>query len=495
MAVKGGGNVFDFPIDSDNEGIIIANAIKSPLNREIFVRSVTHNKFRNPQFKTVAWGIIEAVKDNLEINLDAVLLKSRSCPVRHSVDFTFLQQVVNNFDEVPEENFKNHVEKLTIDSTKQQMLDFSLDSLMKTCTDPTSTLADLANRITYAKNIVESGYSSSRLDFKPMIEIVAEYDEMKLKGVDKRPTGFPQLDEFLTEGFKEGQITTLAGLSSMGKSSMALTIMKNLSQGGFNRPPVPTAQFALEMNNMSITSKLLAFGSNLPLKRVVRKPEDLTPQEREHYEAAKKFLAENKYIFLNDNPSQSIKSMGEQIKLLQDKLKQQYIVIVVDLFGKIKDLQGSDNFARDYEKKLNEIQVLVRELQIHMILVAQINKEVSKRKNKRPTMNDMKNAGALTEVSDIMLGINRPYYDSDKAMNVQMINGLDDDYSDDEEQEESMVEDDPNRNLAELIILKQRMGPKDVLINFIFDPRTTCFYPITEEYQRRINLLKVDEES
>jgi len=274
-------------------------------------------------------------------------------------------------------------------------------------------------------------------------------------------------------------------------SSFSLSLMRNLSQAS-----VPTAQFALEMNNMSLFTKLLAFRTKLPIRTIIKKPEDLSEDERKLYEYEKQILAQNKFIYLNDNPSQSLSSIREQIMLLQDSLKQQYFVGVVDLFGKIRDFQSSDNFARDYEKKCNEVQVIVRELGVHLILVAQINKEVSKRKNKRPTMNDLKNAGALTEVSDIILGIHRPYYDPELALKSQLSYGIIAADSDDDiyDKEDSFIEDDINKNLAEVIVLKQRMGPKDVLVNFTFDPDTTGFYPVTESYQRQLNKIKIDED-
>lgn len=484
-------DILNHPVDRDNEALILSNAIKNKENRDAFVRKLTYEQFRLKEFQTLAWGVIEAEKAKMDINIDAVLLKSKSCPVRYLVDFSFIQQVVDNFPELSIQNFLEHVEKLAVDNVKQRLIDWMMGTLYPACTDPSKKLMHLNQRFTYGQEILGGAFSASKLGFKTLEEVAHDYDEAKLSGVDQRTTGFSQLDALLTEGFKDGQITTIAGLSSAGKSSFALSVMRNLSQAS-----VPTAQFALEMNNMSLFSKLLSFRTRLPMNRVIKKPEDLEPEERKLYEWEKEQLAKNKYIYLNDTPSQSIASIREQIMLLQDSVKQQYFVVVIDLFGKIRDLQSSDNFARDYEKKLNEIQILVRELGVHMILVAQINKEVSKRKNKRPTMNDLKNAGAITEVSDIVIGIHRPYHDPELALKTQLAYGLSPTETDEEssENDDNFIEEDPNKNIAEVIILKQRMGPKDVLVNFTFDPVTTGFYPITESYQRQLNRIKMDEE-
>jgi hypothetical protein len=48
------------------------------------------------------------------------------------------------------------------------------------------------------------------------------------------------------------------------------------------------------------------------------------------------------------------------------------------------------------------------------------------------------------------------------------------------------------KNLAEIIIMKQRMGENNVFVNFIFDQHTTCFVPIDQEHQKEINKSKTD---
>jgi len=482
--------ILTHPIDKENECLVIANALKNAENREIFVRRVAYNLFRLKEYQTLAWGILEVSKSGIEFNPDAVRLKSQACPVRYTVDLPFIQNLITNYPDIPVSNFIEHVEKLTVDSVKQSMIDYMTTTIFPACTNPTITLAELDQRFLYGKTIIERGYSSSKMGFKTLSEVAAEYDIMKATGTSKRPTGFIQLDRYLTEGFKDGQITTVAALASHGKSSLCLSMMKNLSQ---LEQPVPVAQFALEMNNTSLFTKLLAFRTHLPISTIVKKPEDLSSDELSIYEHEKQQLALNRHIFLNDKPSQNIASVREQILLLQDHIKQQYMVVVIDLFGKLSDLQSSDNFARDYEKKLNEIQVMVRELGVHMILVAQLNREVGK-KNRRPTMNDLKNSHALTEVSDIIFGIHRPYYDPEKTFKQYLTYGMPQDTDDEYEDDSKIIETDPNQNVAEVIILKQRMGPKDVLINFTFDPVTTCFSPVTEMYQQQLNIRKIEEE-
>lgn len=265
-------------------------------------------------------------------------------------------------------------------------------------------------------------------------------------------------------------------------SSFCLSSMKNLAN-----LQTYTAQFALEMNNTAIFTKLLAYNTRIAVQKISKFYNQMTAEERQLYDYELSRLSKNKFILLDDTPGRSLAQIREQTMILQDRFQQQYWWIVIDLFGKISDFQSSDNFARAYEQKLNIVQPMARELGINMGLVAQINRGVTNRKFTRPKMSDLKNAGALEEVADLILGIHRPFYNPEKALQMQITY---DEYG--EDTNDNIEEDDPNRNIAEVIILKQRMGESNILVNFFFDPDTTCYGPIAKDYQSMINASKTD---
>lgn len=469
------------PVDENNEALIIVNAIKDDNHREKFTRQLDYREFRIDELKTLAYAIKEIHDKKLDVNIDMLLLKAKSCPIRRYVDPEFLSKLIDTYDVVSTQNFEEHIAKLKIDSVKAGLVDNIFKSVYASILDPNTSLSDIDIRIQNLNTVLQKGYSSSQLGFKSMEEVIEDYNNFKDKGIKKRTTGFSLLDDRMSQGFMDEWISVIAGVPSMGKSSLALSMMNNLSNKG-----VFTGLFALEMPNMSLTHKLLSFNTNFSVKRIAAEWDELTPQEQKIYNHEIERLAKNKYIFLNEKPTQTLPEIREQTMLLQDKLKQQYIVIFVDLFGKIQEFQGSDNFARDYEKNCNLLQIITRELGIHSVLVAQILRSVMSRKFKRPTMNDLKNAGAITEVADNIFGIYRPYYNPEVALKHQIAYGL--------SQVDDEIEEDPNANLAEILILKQRMGAAPQLVNFFFDPNTTRFSPIVEDYQNTINATKFEED-
>ena len=86
------------PHDQDNEAVILTNAIRNSEHREKFSRQVDYREFRLPEFVTLAYAIQVIHNEKLDMNIDMLLLKSATCPVRKYLSFEFIEQLLNNFD-------------------------------------------------------------------------------------------------------------------------------------------------------------------------------------------------------------------------------------------------------------------------------------------------------------------------------------------------------------------------------------------------------------
>jgi replicative DNA helicase len=282
----------------------------------------------------------------------------------------------------------------------------------------------------------------------------------------------------------------------MGKSSFLLSMFNQLAHIG-----IPTGLFSLEMHNQAILSKLLSYDSNIALSAVTQPfpSMDETMHSLVRYELER--LKKNQCMYIQDKP-QSLKEARDQICLLQDKLQIEYIPIAFDLFGKLSDFRGSDNFARDYENKLNEVQDMAKELCIPVILVCQLNRETMKRKNTRPTMIDLKNAGALEEAADLIIGLHRPGYNPEGAMKRRekenslqrmmqeavAISSEEDEYDVKQHYVKELNETTAMDYLAEVHIMKQRMGANNIFDYFMFDLKTTAYREMSPDFAELISI-------
>lgn len=460
-------SIGDLPVNVENEALIIVNAIKSAENREAFLKRVDYREFRLKEFQTLAYAIKAAADVGADLEPRVLALKSKSCPIRYYIDPEAVAGMLMKYGEVSSRNFAEHLETLKIDNIRSVLVDRIFNSLYRSVLDPTMSLSGVEERLRSMQEIVQQGYSISKSEFKTLNEVLDDFMEERESGIFHRTTGFRRLDGMLTDGLKDGQVSIICGRPNMGKSSFLLSMQKNLANKG-----VFTPQFALEMPNRNLMTKLIAFNCDMPIGKVAADWKYLTPRQKEYLESELLRLRKNERILFNDRPTQGLADIREQIMLLQDKLQTTYMVIGIDLFGKIRDFQSSDNFARDYEKSLNQTQVMTRDLGVHMCLVAQISRSTT-RKNQRPKMNDIKNAGAWEEVADLIMAIHRDNYDPEIALQQQLTYGP----------EPELDDMSLNAEVAELLILKARMSGANRIAYFLFDNITTHFSEIDPEYQ------------
>jgi len=479
----------DIPVDYDNEAVILANAIKSTKNREIFNKLIEYSEFRHKEHQVIAWAIHDISKEGLSCSIDTILIRAKFAPVKFPIDFEYVYNVVNNFDEIPENNFNTHLSKLRLDKTKEDLSNFYFTSIYNACLNPSVDISFLEERLNFAKEIVSKNVSTHQSSFLTMDNLVDRFYEQKQSKDSFKSTGFPNLDMYLTEGYKPRGITILCGLPGSGKSSMLLSSMYNLSHTGVWCP-----QFAMEMDGMALTTKLAAYASNLSVKRIAREWDKFNATEKRMVDYELERLRKNPYLLINDTPGQSLKSIKEQIMILQDKLQEEYLFCSIDLFGKIKEFQQSDSFAKDYEQQLNKTQVMAKELGVNLGLVAQINREATKRRKSEPRMSDLKNASAWEEVADLILATHRPSYHADAeaggedhTYGHQYKDSFYDDADNPYAKQNNMF-DDLEDNSAIVIILKQRMGEANTSVNFIFDPNTTRYIPLAQKDQVYLNM-------
>lgn len=460
-------SIGDLPVNVENEALIIVNAIKNADNREVFLKRVDYREFRLKEFQTLAYAIKAATDVGADLEPRVLALKSKSCPIRYYIDPEVVASMLTKYDEVSSRNFAEHLETLKIDNIRSELVDRIFNSLYRSVLDPTMSLSGVEERLRSMQEIVQQGYSISKSEFKTLNEVLDDFMEERESGIFHRTTGFRRLDGMLTDGLKDGQVSIVCGRPNMGKSSFLLSMQKNLANKG-----VFTPQFALEMPNRNLMTKLIAFNCDMPIGKIAADWKYLTSRQKEYLESELLRLRKNERILFNDKPTQGLADIREQIMLLQDRLETTYMVVGIDLFGKIRDFQSSDNFARDYEKSLNQTQVMTRDLGVHMCLVAQISRSTT-RKNQRPKMNDIKNAGAWEEVADLIMAIHRDNYDPEIALQQQLTYGP----------EPELDEMSLNAEVAELLILKARMSGANRIAYFLFDNVTTHFSEIDPEYQ------------
>jgi replicative DNA helicase len=239
-------------------------------------------------------------------------------------------------------------------------------------------------------------------------------------------TGFTDLDEKLS-GFQRSDLIILAARPAMGKTALGLNFARHAAMEG----GVTVGVFSLEMPRGQLATRMLCAEESIDASRVRsgRLRRDVEwPKLADAVEA----LNQAK-IFIDDTPGLTVTQLRSKARRLKAEYKDLGLIVV----DYLQLMQGAGGPRESREQAISSIsrglKGLAKELSIAVISLAQLNRGVELRPDKRPMMADLRESGAIEQDADLVLFIYR------------------DEYSNKEESEK--------RGIAEVIIGKNRHGP------------------------------------
>lgn len=261
-----------------------------------------------------------------------------------------------------------------------------------------------------------------------------------LRGV---PSYFHQLDNILS-GFQNSDLIILGARPSFGKTALALDIARNISLHGKS-----VGVFSIEMSREQIIDRLIANQAKIPLWRL-RTGRLQGEMEFALVQQALDELSKTS-LFIDDTPSPSVLQMRSAARRLQ--LEHGLDFLVIDYLQLIQPRTGGyDNMVQQVTEISRGLKALARELNIPVLALSQLSREVDKRDVKIPRLSDLRESGSLEQDADVVMFIYRK--DRDRI-----------DVPDEEQ------------NIVDLIVAKHRNGPLGN-VRLRFDPEKVSFHTI-----------------
>src|SRR5438477_2458345 len=247
-------------------------------------------------------------------------------------------------------------------------------------------------------------------------------------GITGLSTGFIELDR-LTSGLHAAEMIVIAARPSMGKTALAMNISEHVAIA----QKLPVAVFSLEMSSQQLVQRMLCSRARVNLQRV--RDGFLAERDFPSLTAAASKLAEAR-IFIDDAASLSILELRAKARRL--KAQQDVRLIIVDYLQLLRSTsrRAQDNRQLEISEISAGLKALAKELNIPVIVVAQLNRQPEARSGGKPRLSDLRESGSIEQDADLVGLLVRPEI-----------------Y---EEDEEARAEKEGE---AELIIAKQRNGP------------------------------------
>ncbi len=269
----------------------------------------------------------------------------------------------------------------------------------------------------------------------------------ELRGV---PTGFKELDNKLG-GLQKSDLVVLAARPSLGKTSLALNIAKNIAVGS----KLPVGIFSLEMSKEQLVDRLLASEAHINLwnLRTGHLSDEGENNDFARIRDAMDILS-TAPIYIDDIASPTVM----QIRAMARRLHSEHNIalLVVDYLQLIKGNDRAEGRVQEVSEISRSLKALAKELNIPVLAVSQLSRAVEMRTDARPKLSDLRESGSIEQDADVVMLIYR--------------------------EDRTQKNPDPStQNIAEIMIEKHRNGPTGVA-QLYFHADEASFRPIERNF-------------
>ncbi len=294
-------------------------------------------------------------------------------------------------------------------------------------------------------------------------------------------TGLIDLDKKLG-GLHPSDLLILAGRPSMGKTSLATNIAFNVAKAHkHGRLPDGTEGsveggivgfFSLEMSSEQLASRVLSEASEVP-SELIRRGDLTDDQMRKFIEAAKDL--ESCPLYIDDTPALPINQVAARARRL--KRTHGLDVLIIDYLQLLKG-SSKENRVQEVSEITQGLKAIAKELNIPVIALSQLSRQVESREDKRPQLSDLRESGSIEQDADVVMFVFREEY------YVEREKPSEHDDSKDGQSKYNAWADKLQKcgGKAEVIIGKQRHGPIGT-VELAFEGRFTRFSNLAQAWQ------------
>ena len=236
------------------------------------------------------------------------------------------------------------------------------------------------------------------------------------------PTGFIDLD-YKTTGMQPSDLVLIAARPSMGKTAFVL----NIAQYMAFKKNYTAAIFSLEMSKEQLVNRLFALESQVDSQQL--RTGNLSDDDWAKLIEGAGIVGRSNLI-IDDTPGISVAELGSKCR--KYKAEKGLDVIMIDYLQLMTGSKRADSRQQEISDISRSLKEIARELQVPVLALSQLSRAVEQRPDHRPMLSDLRESGAIEQDADVVMFLYRDdYYNKDSE----------------------------KKNIAEVIIAKQRNGP------------------------------------
>jgi len=246
-------------------------------------------------------------------------------------------------------------------------------------------------------------------------------------------TGFNNLDKKIN-GLQKQNLVVIAGRPSMGKTALAINIANSVAQYE------TVLVFSMEMSAMEIITRSVAQHSKVPLDRLMSGDLD---QEQWTKTGEGSSRVVHSHIHIDESPAMMLATIRARTRRIKQKHPDLSLVIVDYL--QLMSGDAGIHRAQQIADITRGLKALAKELDLPVIALSQLNRDVDKRDDKHPRLSDLRESGSIEQDADVILFVYRDVVYDEKTK---------------------------WKKVAEIVIGKQRNGPTGTVLLYFFGEYT-----------------------
>jgi replicative DNA helicase len=293
-------------------------------------------------------------------------------------------------------------------------------------------------------------------------------------------TGLKDLDRRLG-GLHGSDLIILAGRPAMCKTALATNIAFNAAQAKRTCEEEDTSTnhvlfFSLEMSAEQLAARILSQVSGIPSDRVRRG--EINAEEFQSFAVASQHMSRVS-LFIDDTPAITVSTMRTRSRRL--KRQKGLDMIVVDYLQLLQGSPGrrAENRVQEISEITRGLKQLAKELDVPVIALSQLSRQVEQREDKRPQLADLRESGSIEQDADVVMFIFREQYYLEKGEPVLGVEEKGERFEERHSRWQSRMAE--VTNTASVIIAKQRHGPVGT-IDLFFDGSLTKFGDLDRQH-------------
>ncbi len=294
-------------------------------------------------------------------------------------------------------------------------------------------------------------------------------------------TGLIDVDKKLG-GLNRSDLIIIAGRPSMGKTALATNIAFNIAKKNIENKKLKTEDaeklggvvgfFSLEMSSSQLAARILSEASKVPSDQI-RRGEMTENEFRRFVESAQDL--ETCTLYIDDTAALPISTLTARARRLKRNFGLD--ILIVDYLQLVRPSSSKDNRVNEISEITQGLKAIAKELDIPVIALSQLSRQVESRDDKRPQLSDLRESGSIEQDADVVMFVYRAEYYKEREKPAE------------HDIEATIKWQDEMSQLhgkAEIIIGKQRHGPIGS-VDLSFESRFTRFGNLVKNYQANSN--------